>query len=244
MELERAQRKNSPGSWVRSQVLVRVLGAAVLIMGVVGYFAGFVARGASLAGSTVEHALLAIALPILVGVVLLGALWRYFKHLEATWLRGLDAEQRVGDRIEHALTQKGCAFAHDVKEALGGRGNVDHIAMTPTGVWVIETKARWLAKDKFKEALKQTAANVRRVRGHLRTDLPVRGALVIADPSLKDYEADDDWHGEPIMCLDAKSLWELLRKERRSAGTVDDPDEVARVRELVWNLGSVAHVAA
>ena len=49
----------------------------------------------------------------------------------------------------------GCAFAHDVEEALGPGGNVDHVAFTPAGVWVVETKTAWLGESRFKEALRQ-----------------------------------------------------------------------------------------
>ena len=235
MELERAEKKNEAGSWVRGTALVRLVGAAMLVSGIVGFVTGLMVRMPSYAGA---------ALSVLSAVVVLGAFLLYVRHLQATWLRGFDAEKRVGDFIEHALTQSGCAVAHDVKGGLGGSGgNVDHIAMTPTGLWVIETKASWQPRNLFKSALKQTAGNVRRVRGHLGTSLPVRGALVIADPDIERYEADNDWRGEPILCLDAKSLWRLLREERRAAVAAADPAEVARVRELVWNLGSAAHAS-
>lgn len=233
MQLERAERKNQAGSWVRTAVLTRLLGATTLVAGVIGLLTGYMARTPSTQ---------ATVLWVLGGVVVLGALLLYLRHLDDTWLRGFDAERRVGDFIEHALTQSGCAFAHDVKEALGGSGNVDHIAMTPTGLWVIETKARMPQGRWFEAALKQTAGNVRRVRGQLKTDLPVRGVLVIADPDLERFQAEDDWRGEPVLCLDAKSLWRRLRGERRAAVSGEDTAEVARVRELVWNLGSAAHV--
>lgn len=233
MKLERAERKNQAGSWVRTAMLARLLYVTTLAAAVIGFLTGFMARTPSTQ---------ATVLWVLGGVVVLGTLLLYLRHLDATWLRGFDAERRVGDFIEHALTQSDCAFAHDVKEALGGSGNVDHIAMMPTGLWVVETKARRPQGHWFKAALKQTAGNVQRVRGHLKTDLPVRGALVIADPDLKRFEAEYDWHGESVMYLDAKSLWRRLRSERRAAASEDDMSEVARVRELVWNLGSAAHV--
>ena len=66
---------------------------------------------------------------------------------EATWERGLPAERRVGERIEHALGRCGCAFAHDVKEALDGvGGNVAHVVLTGASVWVVKTTAVWLGR--------------------------------------------------------------------------------------------------
>ena len=82
--------------------------------------------------------------------VALGVFYAYCRRVDATWGWGLEAERQVGDLIEHAVAQRGCAFAHDVKEALGGRGNVDHVVMTPVGVWVVETKAAWLSKRRFR----------------------------------------------------------------------------------------------
>ena len=60
-----------------------------------------------------------------------------------------------------------------MQEALGGSGNVDHVVMTPTGVWVVETEAHWLSPRRFPAALGQAANNARRVRRHLKTPLPV-----------------------------------------------------------------------
>lgn len=112
--------------------------------------------------------------------------------------------------------------------------------MTPAGAWVIETKARWLQKNRFSAALKQTANNVVRGRGHLRTDLPVRDCQSLRIQN-REFEAEHNWRGEPVVCLDAKSLWRRLGKERRAVVPADYA-EVARVRKLVWNLGSAAHM--
>ena len=63
----------------------------------------------------------------------------FSRRIDSTWGRGLDAERLVGDRIEHAVAQRGRAFAHDVKGALGGRGTVDHVVITAAGIWVVTT---------------------------------------------------------------------------------------------------------
>ena len=152
------------------------------------------------------------------------------------------AERQVGDLIEHAVAQRGCAFAHDVKETLGGRGNVDHVVMTPAGVWVVETKAAWLSKRKFPTALRQVAEKVDRVRRHLETSLPVRGALVIADRSNDSLEADHDWNGEPVKALGAKKFWSVLRAESGHALDRSESPEISRVERRVWNLGSTRYL--
>ena len=135
-----------------------------------------------------------------------GVLYLFCRRIDSTWRRGMDAERKVGDLIEYAVAQRGCAFAHDVKEALGGPGNVDHVVMTPAGIWVVETKSGWLGKRRFPSALRQVAENVRRIRRHLVTSLPVRGALVIADPSNESLEADYDGDGEPVNAFGRKTF--------------------------------------
>ena len=146
--------------------------------------------------------------PVATGVMVLafGLFYAYCRRVEATWGRGLKAERRIGDLIDHAVAQRGCAFAHDVKEALGGRGNVDHVVMTPAGIWVVETKSDRLSKRRFPRALRQVAENASRVRRHLETSLPVRGALVIADRSNDSLEAQHDWNGEAVGAFGAKKF--------------------------------------
>ena len=97
--------------------------------------------------------------------------------------------------------------------ALGGRGNVDHVVMTPAGVWVVETKAAWLSKSKFRPALRQAAKNAQRVRHHLGSSLPVRAALVIAAKDA--LEEDCDWKDEPVKVVGAKRFWCLLPPSAR-----------------------------
>ena len=151
----------------------------------------------------------------------------------------LKAERLVGDLIDHAIARPGCAVAHDVMEALDGSGgNVDHVVMTPKGIWVVETKSGWLDKRRFPEALGQVAKNTRRVRRHLDTSLPVRGALIIADRWDRVLEDDHDSRGEPVKAFGAKAFWRVLRREcgdDTAIGQSPDPETVTR---MVWDLGS------
>ena len=89
--------------------------------------------------------------------------------------------------------------------------------MTPAGVWVVVTKAHWPSPRRFPAALGQAANNVRRVRRHLKTPLPVRAALVIAERADGPFERDHDWEGEPVKVFDAMTFWRVLREERRAA---------------------------
>ena len=164
------------------------------------------------------------------------------RRIESTWRAGWDAERRLGDLIEHAVVETGCAFAHDVKEALGGSGNIDHVVMTPAGVWAVETKAHWLKSRRFPAGLAQAANNARRVRRHLKTPLPVRAALVIAERVDGPFERDHDWEGEPVKVFDATTFWRVLREERRQGRAVERFADTERIERMVWDLGSSRHL--
>ena len=242
--MQRKGRKNAAGSWLLEEVQGRVAGIGLAAGLVLGCALGITVGGIPLIGNLMQAY---AGWPTLAGQVgvtglTLGVTWFALHYTHATWGRGLDAERRVGDRIEHALVRPGCAFAHNVKEALDGvGGNVDHVVLTGAGVWVVETKAAWLDKERFQDALRQTAANVQRVRRKLdRPDVPVRAALVIADDQ-EPYEKDFDWGGEPVTAFRVVSFWKRLREEC-------DEGEGAKIRnreELageVWSLGSTRHL--
>ena len=175
-------------------------------------------------------------------VLALGFFYVYCRRVDASWGVGLAAEQQIGDFIDHAVAQRGCAVAHDVKEALDGRGNVDHVVMTPAGIWVVETKSGWPGKKWLPSALGQVRKNVRRVRSHLKTSLPVRGVLVIADRDHDSCEAQYDGNGEPVRAFGAKRFWRVLREECEQAGVNAGSPEMKRVERAVWNLGSTRHL--
>ena len=189
-------------------------------------------------GELPDGAIPAAAVGILVAVAVVSS-W-YMARANSSWGRGLAAERRVGDRIEHALARGGCAFAHDVKEGLGSVGNVDHVVLTPAGVWVVETKSSWLPEDRLEGALLQVVGNVRRVREKLDTPLPVRGALVLAEDG-KHYEEDYDRKGVRIKAFRLKSFWRRLREEC-DGDAVASPGELEELARKVWDLGSARHL--
>lgn len=56
------------------------------------------------------------------------------------WKRGGDGERRVGARLEKLLAGSEVRLLHDRLVPGGGRQNIDHIAIGPGGVTVIDTK--------------------------------------------------------------------------------------------------------
>ena len=232
-------RKNAAGNWLRWEMLRRVFSVSMLAMAGFGFGLGFMVRGLPVLDA-LDRTIAAWGM-VAVMVLGYGALYRFAGRIESTWRVGWDAERRVGDLIEHAVVETGCAFAHDVREALAGSGNVDHVVMTPAGVWVVETKAHWLSTRRFPAALAQAAKNARRVRRHLRTPHPVRAALVIAERVGRPLERDHDWEGEPVKVFDAQTFWRVLREERRQGRAAERIADTDRIERMVWDLGSSRH---
>ena len=176
--MERERRKNAAGDWLRGELISRIAVLGMILMAYAGFALGFAVRGLpSFEGPAGTLAALIFMAAVVLTIV---GFWLYLRRTDATWLRGLRAEQRIGDLIEHALAGAGCAFALDVKEALNGSGNVDHVVMTPAGIWVVETKSGWLSKRQFPQAL-LVAVKLRRGRasavGHHGEQRPLDGKL-------------------------------------------------------------------
>jgi hypothetical protein len=54
------------------------------------------------------------------------------------WGRGADGEERVGDWLDDAVGRRGVVL-HD-RALPRWRSNLDHLAVVPSGIWVIDTK--------------------------------------------------------------------------------------------------------
>ena len=132
---------------------------------------------------------------------------------------GADSEEVVGGAVEWALTRADCAVAHNVADIPGTAGDIDHLVVTPGGIWVIETKTRFIPdKADFRETLRCIAANASAVRRWAPTHgFRVHGALAFAD--LESARRDNvaphyDWQGELILAF--KDRDELASRLRRS----------------------------
>ena len=240
--MESRGRKNAAGDWLRAKTMDLGVTAAMTFMAFGGFAVGFAVRGLPfLDGGTGEFLTVAVTIALVLSFVIF---WVLLRWIDATWTRGLRAERRVGDVIEHALARPDCAFAHDVKDALGGSGNVDHVVMTPAGIWVVETKSSWLGKRRFRAALRQVARNVGRVRRHLGTSLPVRGALIIADRWDRSLESRHDWNGESVTAFGLETFWRTLRAEGALAADGEPTRDTIKTARAVWDLGSTRHLGS
>jgi hypothetical protein len=56
----------------------------------------------------------------------------------SSWSKGEEGEVRVGSRLERILGERAVVL-HD-RSVPGTRGNIDHLAIAPSGVWIIDSK--------------------------------------------------------------------------------------------------------
>jgi hypothetical protein len=60
------------------------------------------------------------------------------KRSTEAWAWGAEGEERVGAFLDHTVGTRGLLF-HD-RRIPGSRANLDHLAIVPSGVWVIDAK--------------------------------------------------------------------------------------------------------
>lgn len=58
---------------------------------------------------------------------------------QRAWSRGRQGEEAVAEALERRTAEGSTVLLHD-RRMPGGRENVDHIAVAPSGVYVIDTK--------------------------------------------------------------------------------------------------------
>ena len=113
---------------------------------------------------------------------------------ETAWRTGAIGEELVADSLERRCGGC-CRFLHD-RRVPGSRANIDHIAITPSGVWVIDAKnykgrirvestrkhgerlfIKGRNRTRLVDGLDRQVGLVRAAVGELDPDVPVRGAF-------------------------------------------------------------------
>ncbi|OAI55619.1 hypothetical protein AYO48_03170 [Gaiella sp. SCGC AG-212-M14] len=136
-----------PAGWVRaksesqSRKLLLIAAGALMLM-VVAMFTGLGLRKNLL------------TLPLLLGMFVLKRVFDREAPLATRWADGARAEGAVGETLNE-LRRNGYIVMHDVEQAY--EGNVDHLVSGPTGVFMIETKARRYLSDHLRKAKRQAA---------------------------------------------------------------------------------------
>jgi hypothetical protein len=90
---------------------------------------------------------------------------------QRAWQRGAEGEERLGRRLEQLAGDSGVRFLHD-RRIPGSRANIDHLAIGPSGVTVIDAK-RYRGKIELRRGGGLLSARVERlfVGGRDRTSL-------------------------------------------------------------------------
>ena len=130
--------------------------------------------------------------------------------------KGIEGEKIVGGTIQDALMRPDCAVVHSIP-GRGDRGEIDHLVVTPTGVWVVETKYAWVPKKRYRQVMKRLALNVRSVRRDLGPSANVRGCLVLAKVRRR-KRSGYNAQGEELRVFSVRSFREQLRAEAATQG--------------------------
>jgi hypothetical protein len=142
------------------------------------------------------------------------------------WARGAEGERRLGaglDRLAHA----GVVVLHD-RLRPGATANIDHLAVTPAGVWVIDAKryegqvtrrdvGGWFSTDvrlyvgrrdctKLVAAMATQVAAVRKALGADWAEVPVRPVLCFVD-------AEWRWFASPFELRGVLVTWPRAARE-------------------------------
>jgi hypothetical protein len=114
-------------------------------------------------------------------------------ELAARWRRGWKAEKSIGEELNR-LRSEGFIVMHDVEQA--GEGNIDHIVSGPTGVFMIETKARRYEDAHLRKSRRQAA------KLHDELGTWVTPVICIADRKGKPFRHDRVWVVPRVQILD------------------------------------------
>jgi uncharacterized membrane protein YsdA (DUF1294 family) len=139
-----------PATWVSKQVAIRKTRMLWLA-----------AFGAATVGVLVtlmllHHRTIALIVSIIV-IPFLAVCWRLPDKLGDDldrWVLGDKAERAIGELLNE-LRNEGFIVMHDVEQS--GEGNIDHIVSGPTGVYMIESKAKRYPDEALLKARRQAA---------------------------------------------------------------------------------------
>lgn len=148
------------------------------------------------------------------------------------WAKGAEGEQRIGARLD-TLRAKDFGVLHDRRKP-GSRGNIDHLVVAPSGIWVIDSKhykglveqrdkGGWFREDtrlyvrgrdqtKLIEGVRGQVAAIRRVTDDA---IPVRGALCFVEANWKLFSRPFEIDGVAV------TWWKALAKLLEGNGPLD-----------------------
>ena len=167
------------------------------------------------------------------------------------WAQGAEGERRLADDLDK-VAAAGVAALHD-RRIPGSRTNIDHLAVTPSGVWVIDAKhyagqveqrdvGGWPRSDLRLYVGRRDCTKL--VTGMQRQAIAVRGALgaawsgVPVRPVLCFVDAQWGWFAKPFELHGVLITWGKALGERLAQPGAFRPDEIAVIfTHLAQTLG-------
>jgi len=167
------------------------------------------------------------------------------RHATTAWNRGGRAEEKVGHYLSREVGLNGLVL-HD-RAVPASRGNIDHIAIVPSGVWIIDTKqysgrvqqrsaGGWFVsrpvlfvngRDRS-SLIPAVLRQVAQVEKHVAADVPLHAALCFSD---------SEWGllGRPFVIDGVHITW-----AHQLAGLLDEPGPltVNTIRQLGAGIAS------
>lgn len=147
---------------------------------------------------------------------------------QKNWAKGAVGEQKVGAGLD-GLAPAGVVSLHD-RLRPGTKANIDHLAITPSGVWAIDAKryqgevrkrdvGGWFSTDvrlyvgrrncmKLVDAMDKQVVAVRRALGTQWDDIPVRPMLCFVDAGWPWFPKPFELEG--VLVTWPKAMRELL----------------------------------
>ncbi|MDW7773768.1 MAG: nuclease-related domain-containing protein [Desulfobulbaceae bacterium] len=115
------------------------------------------------------------------GFLIAYSIWRIIRtwSIKHDYVLGLDGETYVGQQLNH-LMLLGCRIYHDFQTAK--QGNIDHIVVSPAGVFAVETKGRYKPDKKRGKADAKVIydGKVLKFSDVIQTDQPLTQAKELA----------------------------------------------------------------
>jgi Nuclease-related domain len=150
---------------------------------------------------------------------------------ERAWLRGAEGEERAAARLARLLSGTGVVLLHD-RRIPGSRANIDHLAVGPGGVTVIDTK-RLAGKVEVRGRGDRAELRVgRRDRSKLLDGVARQAAAV--------SRAVDGVDVRAALCFVEPSGLPLLGRLRVRGIVIDGPRVVARLARRPGTLDRTA----
>jgi hypothetical protein len=164
----------------------------------------------------------------------------------SAWAKGAEGERLVGERLD-ALVDDGVLALHDRRRP-GTKANIDHIAVAPTGIYVVDTKnyrgrierrelgglfradQRLYVAGRDRTALTegvlaQTAA-VRTALGQDHPEVPIWSMLCFVSPDIGLFT-------RPFVVAGVSVTWPRAMQKQIGAPGPFDADTVQHVTELL-----------